>query len=141
MEEFGIVKKIDGNIAVVTISKKGFCESCTLGLCKSSEESMEINALNHVNAQIGQKVKILIKPYSYIKGSILIYGIPAISFVLGIIIGREIFGIQLGIFDPDSGSAFLGFGALALSLILVKIWSSKLNQKSRLLPVIKKIIE
>lgn len=141
MEEFGVIRKIQGNIATVSVPKKSSCEGCMLGTCKSAEESMEIDALNQINAQIGQKVKILIRPYSYIKSSILIYGIPTVSFIIGIIIGKEIFGIRLKIFEPDTASAVFGFGALALSFIIIKLWSSKLNRRDKLIPVIEEIIE
>lgn len=141
MEEFGVVRKIQGNIATVLVPKRSSCEGCMLGTCKSVEESMEIVALNQLNAQVGQRVKILIKPYSYIKSSIFIYGFPAISFIIGIIIGKEIFGNKLGIFDPDTASAVFGFGALALSFIFIKLWSSKLNRENKLIPMIQEIIE
>lgn len=141
MEEFGVVKKTVGDIATVVVPKKSTCEGCIMGTCRSLEQSMEIDALNQVNAQIGQKVKILIKPYSYIKGSLFVYGIPAISFISGIIIGKEIFGVRLRIFEPDVASAISGFGALALSFIFIKLWSLKLNRRNKSIAVIEKIIE
>lgn len=141
MEELGIVKNIKGNMATVVVPKKSSCEDCAIGICKSVEQSMEIDALNQANAQIGQKVRVLIKPYSYIKGSLFIYGIPAVSFIIGIIIGQEIIGSRLHIFGTDTASAVFGFGALVLSFILIKLWSSRLNKKNNLMPVIEQIIE
>ena len=38
---------------------------------------MEIVAFNKAGAEVGQKVKVLIHSYAYMKGTMVVYGIPA----------------------------------------------------------------
>lgn len=139
-EEIGIVKGLDGKLAIVKVPKKSACEGCTMGTCKPDEQSMEIEAFNQVGAQIGQKVRVLIKPYAYMKGSMLIYGIPALALVFGAVVGKEIFSSYFPGTDPDILSAVFGFSALAASFLIVKIWISFAGRKIESKPVVEEIL-
>ncbi len=140
MEEIGIVENIQGKIATVKIPKKTMCEECSLGICKSSEQSMEIEAFNYVDAHVGQRVKVVIKPYSYLKGTLIIYGIPALSLVIGAISGKEIFSAHFKNLDSDAVSAIFGFSALIISFLFIKIWSSLSAKRENLRSFIKEIL-
>ncbi len=141
VEEVGVIKSIEGLLAKVSVPLKSACEGCSLGTCKPEEQSMEIEALNPVKARVGQKVKIVMKPYTYLRGSIIVYGVPALSLLIGAILGKEVFSHYLKEFDPDIVSAIFGFGALAISFLSIKLWSSKIWKKVDLKPVIEEILE
>ena len=111
MEEVGVIMSIDGLTAKVSVRRKSACEGCTAGTCKPGEQSMEIEALNPIKAKVGQNVRVVMKPYSYLKGAIIVYGIPAIALVIGAILGKEFFSRYFTGVDPDVVSAFFGFGA------------------------------
>jgi len=136
-----VIVSIDGLTAKVNVPRKGACEGCTAGTCKPSEKTMEIEALNPINAGVGQKVRVVIKPYSYLKGSIIVYGIPALALVIGAILGKEFFSKFFMGIDPDVVSALFGFGAFAIFFLLIKIWSIKFEKRKALKPVIEEIIE
>lgn len=142
MEETGIVKSLSGSLAIVVVERKSACDQCKAG-CKITDSGAEIEALNLVKAKIGQKVKVIMKPYTYLKGSIIIYGIPALALIIGAIIGKEILS-PLNSFkniDPDVISAITGFSAFILSFLIVKIWSIKIEKKIEYKPVIQEILE
>lgn len=141
MEEVGVIVSIDGLTAKVTVPRKIACEGCTAGTCKPSEQSMEIEALNPIKARVGQKVRVVIKPYSYLKGSIIVYGIPALALIIGAILGKEFFSKFFTGIDPDVVSAFFGFGAFAIFFLSIKIWSIKVEKRKALKPFIEEIIE
>jgi len=141
MEEVGVIMSINGLTAKVTVPKKSACEGCTAGTCKPGEQSMEIEALNPINAKVGQTVRIVMKPYSYLKGAIIVYGIPAIALVTGAILGKEFFSRYFIGVDPDVVSAFFGFGAFIVFFLLIKFWSIRFEKKHDLKPVIEEIIE
>jgi sigma-E factor negative regulatory protein RseC len=141
MEEVGIIMSIDGLTAKVTVPRKSACEGCTAGTCKPGEQSMVIEALNPIKAGVGQTVRVVMKPYSYLKGAIIVYGIPAIALVIGAILGKEIFSIYFTGVDPDVVSAFFGFGTFIFFFILIKLWSIKFEKKQDLKPIIEEIIE
>ena len=141
MEEIGVVKSIEGALAKVSVPRKSVCEGCTAGTCKPDEQSMEIDAVNKAKAKVGQRVRVVIKPYTYLKGSILIYGIPAIALITGAILGKEIFSHQFKNMDPDIISAISGFSAFILVFLGIKIWSIKAGKKAESKPVIEEILE
>ncbi len=141
MEEIGVIKSIEGLIAKVNVPIKSACEGCTAGTCKRGEQSMEIDALNPVEARIGQKVKVVIRPYTYLKGSTIVYGIPALALIIGAVIGKEVLSHYFKKLDPDIVSAIFGFGAFAISFLSIKLWSSRVDKNVDLKPVIEEIIE
>ena len=141
MEEVGVIMSISGLTAKVTVPRKSACEGCTAGTCKPGEQYMEIEALNPIKAKVGQTVRVVMKPYSYLKGAIIVYGIPAIALVIGAVLGKEFFSTYFTGYDPDVVSAFFGFGAFIVFFLLIKFWSIRFEKKQDLKPVIEEILE
>ena len=141
MEEVGVIMSINGLTAKVSVPRKSACEGCTAGTCKPGEQTMEIEALNPIKAKVGQTVRVVMKPYSYLKGAIIVYGIPALALVIGAILGKEFFSRYFTGVDPDVVSAFFGFGAFIVFFILIKFWSIKFERKQDLKPIIEEILE
>lgn len=141
VEEIGVVKSTDGVIARVNVPKKSACEGCTAGVCRTEEQSMEIEAVNRAGAKVGQKVRVTIKAYAYMKGSMVVYGLPALSLVLGAVLGKELMSRIFTGSDPDILSAVFGFGAFVISFIFVKIWAGIACKKVESKPVIEEILD
>jgi sigma-E factor negative regulatory protein RseC len=141
IEEIGVVTGIDGLTAQVNVPKKSTCEGCTAGTCVTGEQSMEIVALNKAGAEVGQKVKVVIHSYAYMKGTMIIYGIPALALVLGAVFGKELMPEFFIGTDPDILSAIFGFGFLGLSFLGVKIWANRKTAKTDSSPVVEEILD
>jgi len=141
IEEIGVVTSIEGSTAHVDVPKKSTCEGCTAGTCITGEKSMEIIAINKAGAEVGQKVRVLVHSYAYMRGTMIVYGIPALALVLGAVFGKEIMAWFFEGADPDTLSAIFGFGFLTLSIIGVKIWSNRKTSKAELTPVIEEILD
>ncbi|NWF97374.1 MAG: SoxR reducing system RseC family protein [Nitrospirae bacterium] len=139
VEEIGTIKFVNGNIATVILPKKNACEGCTMKICKPGQQTMEIKALNAINALPGQKVRVTFKSNLYLKGSIIAYGIPAIALLAGAIAGKEIFSHLIKKYNPDLISAISGFIACFISILFIKLWSLKTNGNVK--PVIEEILE
>lgn len=101
---------------------------------------MEIEALNKAEAVAGQKVKVMVHTYAYMKGSMVIYGFPALMLVIGAVVGKEVMPRFFPSLDTDSLSAIFGFSFLIASFILVKIWSGTQTRKISSTPVIEEIL-
>lgn len=141
VEETGLVTKIDGVMAKILVQKRGACEGCAVrGVCEPSEEGMEIEALNPVQAKVGQKVKVSIKPQAYLKGTIFVYGLPLLSFIAGVIIGKNIGETYFKEISSDLVSFILGFAAFIISFLIVKAWSKKIETKIEYKPIIEEIL-
>ncbi len=142
IEETGIVIKTDGITATVAVQKRGACEGCAAkGVCETTDAGMEVEALNPVHAKVGQTVEVSIKPRTYLKGSIIVYGFPLIAFVAGVIAGKDIGERYFKGIDSDIISVVLGFALLIISFLIIKVWSRQVESKEEYKPVIEKIIE
>lgn len=141
VEETGIVTKIEGTMAKVLVQKKSACEGCTVkGACSSTPEGMEIEALNSIHAREGQRVKVLMTPQEYLKGSMLVYGLPLVLFITGAIIGKNIGEEHFKNINSDLVAALTGFVFLILSLAGVHIWYRKFESNPEHKPFIKEIV-
>jgi len=141
MEEVGVVTEIDGVTATVVVKKKGACDGCSIsGTCEPTEHGMEIEALNTLNAKPGQTVKVSIGTYTYLKSSILAYGMPLVFFIGGAIAGKDLCEKYLVGYNSDLIAAAAGFAGLAVSLLLIKLISGRLATKEGHKPTIEEII-
>jgi sigma-E factor negative regulatory protein RseC len=140
IEEIGTVRSTDGPLAIVDVPKKSACEGCTAGTCKIEDQFMEIEAFNRAGAKVGDKVVVSVKAFTFTKGSMMVYGLPAIGLVVGAVFGKEAMaGIFTGI-DPDTLSAIFGFGVFILTLVFVKIWSNSAGKKIESKPIIEEVL-
>lgn len=140
MEETGLVIKVEGKKAYVAVEKKSGCEACpATSICKPTEEGSLIEAINEAGAKTGDRVMVSLKAFSYLKGSIIVYGIPTISLIVGAIIGKEIMGEFISL-DRELLSALGGLGLFGLSFMLVKLLSKRMGKKTEYIPVIERII-
>ncbi|MDI6800649.1 MAG: SoxR reducing system RseC family protein [Thermodesulfovibrionales bacterium] len=142
MEETGVVKEIIGPKAIVIVQTKSACDSCPGGsICKATGDEAQIEAINEVNACVGDMVRVAFKPYTYLKGSAVIYGIPALMLIIGAVIGKEYLSKIFKVADPDILSAAGGFGLFIISFIVIKIWMKGREGKKEYMPVIEEIIK
>ena len=141
IEETGTVIKVEGITARVKVQKRGSCEGCAAtGACDPSEGGMEIEALNPVHAKAGQTVKVSITAQSYLKGTMLIYGLPLIGLVAGAITGKVISEEYFKGFDSDASAALIGFTAFIITFLFVRVWSKKAETRKDYKPVIEEIL-
>ncbi|MBM4128969.1 MAG: SoxR reducing system RseC family protein, partial [Nitrospira sp.] len=73
------------------------------------------------------------------KESFIVYGIPALAIIGGALIGRLLSDYFKEI-DTDLLSALFGFGAFAIALFAVKLWSKRAEKKVEYKPVIEEIL-
>jgi len=142
MEEIGIVKSVDGMMARVVLARKGSCcESCEKDICEIPEEGVETEAINQAGARVGQKVKVVMKPYTFIKGALLLYLFPVIMLFLGAFAGK----VYLSrLFEGTDSELLAAVGSLItffISLLFVKIISARMSKKTEYRSVIEAIVE
>jgi sigma-E factor negative regulatory protein RseC len=141
MEEKGVVRSIDGVTACVVVTKKSACEHCTAGTCHLTGEGAVIEAVNAARAQVGQRVRVVMKPVAYLTGAVMVWGVPALALIVGAVAGMELAKAYLPGTDPETVAAIGAFGLMALSFIVVKLWSRGAERKAEYKPVIEDILE
>ncbi|MGA1826191.1 MAG: SoxR reducing system RseC family protein [bacterium] len=135
--EEGIVIKIDNATAWVKIIKSASCKGCSAKVfCSSSdnENQMEVETINSIGAQIGDRVTIGLQTASYLKISCLLYLFPILSMIAGAIIGEKVASEYL--FHTSALSALFGFLFFLLSLFVVKLVANKIAKKKEYKPKI-----
>lgn len=140
MEEIGVVQKTVGPLATVLVERKSICDRCTEGKCLLTEGGAIIEAFNEVNAREGQRVKVIFRPYSYLKGSVLIYGIPALSLIIGALVGFLYLPNYIKNIKPDLLSAITGFSLFLVAFVVVRLIASRMEKKVEYKPVIVEIL-
>ncbi|MCI4627060.1 MAG: SoxR reducing system RseC family protein [Candidatus Magnetoovum sp. WYHC-5] len=140
MEELGVVKKTDGVMAVVLVERKSACKECKESFCMVSDDKAEIECINAVGAIVGQRVRVVFKPYTYLKGTLLIYGVPVLMLFVGAVLGEVFLPEFIHDVDVEMLSAVGGFSALALSFLIIKAISNKMEKKKGYQPVIEEIV-
>lgn len=141
--EKGTVTKVFPEFALVKSTRSSSCESCSskdaCHLMGGEGNQVEIEALNSVNAQEGDRVLLSLKTASLFKLSFLLYILPIIFLFAGAIIGEKI--AALFSYDPSSASAFVGFLFLLCSLGVVVVTGRRLEKKREYRPQIIRILQ
>jgi len=142
MEEIGIVKRIDGPRAFVAVQKQSACEKCAVGsVCKGTDgDEAGLEAVNAAGARVGDTVRVVFKAYSYLKGTLLVYGLPSLLLIVGAVIGKEYAGRFFPGADPDIVSAVAAFGLCAAGFLSIKLFTSKVEGKKEYMPVIEEVL-
>jgi sigma-E factor negative regulatory protein RseC len=142
MHELGKVKSIDGVIARVVVARKSSCcESCEKDVCDIPDDGIETEAINEAGAKTGQKVKIVMKSYTFIKGAILLYVLPVFSLISGAILGKMYLPAYFVETDSDLLAALAGFVFFIISLLIIIFLADRMNKKTEYRSVIESIVE
>ncbi|MCP3676227.1 MAG: SoxR reducing system RseC family protein, partial [Deltaproteobacteria bacterium] len=85
--EYGTVIELRGDCALIKTSKDSSCDSCLSrdSCITDNEEEMIVEADNPVHAKRGDKVLLAIGAETTIRAGLILYVIPLLSFLLGIL--------------------------------------------------------
>jgi sigma-E factor negative regulatory protein RseC len=142
MVEIGIVKEINGIKAIISVQKQESCGSCPgEALCRTlgGGEAL-IEAYNYVDARAGDTVKVVFKSSNYLKGTMLVYGLPSLMLIIGAVLGKEYLSRFFPAADSEIISACSGFGFLVITFLAIKLWSNIFERKKEYMPIIEEIM-
>ena len=143
MTNIGIVKSVEGNMAKVFVgAAHGCCETCQTASCEiSTTRGHETEAINLVQAKVGQKVRIDMKALKFLKGVLVLYALPIVALLTGTILGRAYLPAYFRGTSPDVLSAAGGSFLFLISLLTARFFPRKMEKKTEDKPVIESIIE
>ncbi len=140
MTEQGTVVKVYDKMALVLVARKSACDSCEAkACCRQDGEKVEIEALNAVDAQVGDSVIIDMSGSSVFTSGFLLYTIPVVFLFAGILAG----GMIAGFFklSAELFSLITGFSMLIISFVFLKFSGKGYFKKQKFLPKIVEIIK
>ncbi len=139
----GIVTKVDFSTAWVKCTKSAACESCKAkDFCDTvggSDDDVEVEAINAAQAKVDDRVAISFKTSSLLKASFLVYMIPVLFLILGVVIGDKI--ALIFNYDQSMFSIVAGFLFLVAAFFFVKAKGNKMSKKDEYKPKIIKILK
>ena len=140
----GIITKIYSSTAWVKCTKSAACESCSAkGFCDTmggsgSNDDVEVEAINAVGAKVDDRVTISFETSSLLKVSFLVYMVPVLFLILGVVIGDKIAAIFN--YDQSIFSVLAGFLFLFAAFFFVKAKGKELSKKDAYQPKIIRIL-
>ncbi len=139
----GIVTKVDFSTAWVKCTKSAACESCKAkDFCDTvggSDDDVEVEAINAAQAKVDDRVAISFKTSSLLKASFLVYMIPVLFLILGVVIGDKI--ALIFNYDQSIFSMLVGFLFLFAAFFFVKAKGKDLSKKDAYKPKIIRILK
>ena len=140
--EEGIVTKIESTTtAWVKTTKTEACKACAArNTCHSvgGGKEMEVEAINHAGAQVGQKVVLSFDTSPLLKATFLLYVFPIIAMIAGALLGQQL--APNFDFDASFLPAIFGFSFFGLTILFVRSRGNKLAQKDEYRPKIIRVI-
>ena len=113
--EIGTILRLEGEQATVILQGGRSCKGCgagKIGLCRASGSSMLLNVINRAGGKPGDKVQIGIDRSVRIKGYLLAYIAPLLSFIAGALFGH-VAGNYFGISSLDVITGFAALGVMS----------------------------
>ncbi|MBP2638307.1 MAG: SoxR reducing system protein RseC [Firmicutes bacterium] len=123
-------------MAKVQASRHSDCENC--GSCPGSN-AIVVDALNPLGAQRGQRVEIEVKQVNMLKAAFIVYMLPLIAAVVGVIAGTYLANSQMTL-DPVWYQIGGGIVAFGLSLIYIRYFDRNARTNEKMRPVITRIL-
>ena len=141
--EEGIVTKVYSSTAWVKCTKSAACESCSAkGFCDTvggvSDDDVEVEAINAVGAKVDDRVTISFETSSLLKVSFLVYMVPVLFLILGVVVGDNI--ARIFNYDQSIFSVLVGFLFLFAAFFFVKAKGKELSIKEAYQPKIIRIL-
>ncbi len=143
--EEGIVFKMGrpgaAGTAWVRTTRSSACKSCTArGACHAEDsggKEMEVEALNTVQASVGDRIVLNIRTAALLKATFLLYIFPVLAMIAGAMLGQSV-AVMRGS-DPSGLAALFAFLAFGLAFLVIRITGRFMAKDASYRPEIIKI--
>lgn len=135
MREKACVVDVEGNKAKVVVTRHSACskcnEDCILGLDESHEkDEIYVKVKNDKNAEVGDTVNIELKNSSLVLGSLMIYLVPLLFFVIGYFVGANL-SFLFGSISQELTGILFSFIFLYISYLFTKRVDKRLSKNKK----------
>lgn len=123
----GTVINKANNISKVKIGSKEGCNAC--GRCGKYRNKI-VTALDLTDSSIGDEVRVEICDKKYLLSILLLYVVPFLSFVFGVLVGYYMLSCNLSANLVDMVSVACGIITLSVSYLVIWLYKSKIDKKT-----------
>jgi sigma-E factor negative regulatory protein RseC len=142
MEEEGVVVKDKAGRVTIKARRSTSCESCaSKGTCSAGADTdMLIEADNPVGAGVGDRVVFSVGAASVIKAGLLLYLVPIVSFIFGVVLGQTVAARFWTGWNPDLVSGGLGVVFLVLAYFGLRLYGSYASRHKSFGPRVLRVV-
>ena len=143
IEEQGTIIETRGEIAIIKAKRGAGCDSCgSKEMCHPSEdEDMLVDARNPIDAPAGSEVIFTVPASTVLKAGALVYLMPLLCFIAGIVIGQIAAPELMPERNKDLVSAFLGFAFVIAAFGFLRIYGRKEKNREQFRPTVVKVLK
>ncbi|MDA3730390.1 SoxR reducing system RseC family protein [Niameybacter massiliensis] len=131
MSVVGTVDKLERGFAIVTMERQDMCGECHACELMGETKKCTLKCVNSCHSKIGDKVEVDVAKASFLKATLIMYGLPLLGLLLG---------IGMGYFISELASLVLGIICMGLIYAGVK-WGDKKNKYNKMLPAAVRVLK
>jgi sigma-E factor negative regulatory protein RseC len=132
---------VSGEFAWVETQRRAVCDSCTAQHgCGSGtlakilgHRRVRVRALNHLGAEVGDRVIVSLEDEALVRGSLAVYAVPILWMLGGAALGELILNPS-GSTESDLITVVSGLAGLAAGLYWLRRYSAKISRDARYQP-------
>lgn len=133
MEEQGVVVEIkSNNTALIRAKRTSTCESCVSKKSCSTRaggDEMFVEAENTIGAGKGDHVVFAVSAGTVMRTGLLVYLMPVIFFLIGIVLGDRVAAPMLPNINKDLVCGVLGIVFLIDAFVILKIYNQFMEKR------------
>ena len=126
----GTVTEINGDKAKVVFKRSKACGDCHACVSFGSDQA-ETELQNTLGAKVGDRVSIELHSGSVFKASLIMYGIPLVALLAGVLAGS---------FINDLCTAVFGIGAAVIAFLIIRLLEPKFRKMGKFDPQMIEIV-
>lgn len=126
---WGTVKEVKGNTAVVVLERQDMCGDCHACEMISGKKACTLTCEKHIPCKVGDEVEVTLTTDYFLKATYLIYGVPLVGLIAGLVLGVVISQSLHLAFGDLLTAAFMLLGAAMGGLYIKKQDKKKAYQK------------
>lgn len=138
MEEHGTVVQRKERTVVIKAERTTSCDNCaSKKSCHSgagADNEILIEAEDLLGAKVGDRVVFSVSAGSVLKAGVLIYLVPVLSFIGGVVLGQTVITGALPGYNADLVAGVTGVVFLALAFLGLKGYGALSERKGSLRP-------
>jgi len=144
MEQFGQVIESRGDKALVRVRRHEACKDCgrcggALGGPDTKDSLVEVS--DPLGVAPGMTVRLEGDDSSVLKASFIVYIIPLLAFIAGVIVGQNMTSYLSLVWNGEIAGLLLGFVFMGLTYWRIRQWDNRLGKDSRYQVKITDIVE
>ena len=129
-EKGRVIEVKENNMVTITMTRKEACSKCRACIAGMTEKEMLIEAENNCFAEVGDWVEVELSPDGFISALFVVYGLPLIGFMVGLLPSYFVFKSLLNLGNAADVLSFV-VGLICTGLVFLWIKKNEVRWEQR----------